>query len=98
MKRAFSYTIYPNNSVERFKSACKSFESGFPDAEKKNLIVDVDGTTIQMYRVDKNEVVFFDDYDVGAVFVESDLNLSPIIEDYWNKEVNPIGFSRVTLA
>ncbi len=41
--------------------------------------MDVDGSTIQIYRKDDKEVVVYDDYDVGAVFIKSDVDLSEIL-------------------
>lgn len=73
---AFDYTIWKDNSPEQFKKACASIERAFPDVDKEKLLVDVDGSTVQVYALDGKEAVVFDDYDVGAVFAKSDFDLS----------------------
>ena len=32
---------------------------------------------------DKKEIVVYEDYDVGAIYVKSDIDLSGTIKDYW---------------
>ncbi|MGN0682458.1 MAG: hypothetical protein ACI4JY_02170 [Oscillospiraceae bacterium] len=72
----FDYTVSPNNSPEQFRHACGIIEQAYPQATKRQLLVDVDGTTIQTYTKDGKDIDVFDDYDVGAVFVKSDIDLS----------------------
>lgn len=79
MKRDFHYSIYPENSPKHFKAVCTLIEGAYPDATKRKLAVDVDGSTIQLYTVSGKDIVVFDDYDVGAVFVESDIDISALI-------------------
>lgn len=76
----FDFTVYPDNSPEEFKKACGKIESLFPDAEKKKLLVDVDGSTIQTYVIDGKSIDIFDDYDVGAVYLKSELDLITIFK------------------
>lgn len=79
MTRNYHYSIYPENSPKQFKAICALIEGTYPDAKKRELAVDVDGSTIQLYSVDEKEIVVFDDYDVGAVFIESDVDLTKVI-------------------
>lgn len=72
----FDYTVFKENSPEEFKKACKKIESLFPNATKKRIVIDVDGSTIQTYTENGKDINVFDDYDVGAVFIESELDLS----------------------
>ena len=74
----FDYNVCPDNSPEGFKKACKKIEEHFPGLKKEALLVDVDGTTIQTYADHGKEIVVFDDYDVGAVFVKSEIELNAI--------------------
>lgn len=74
----FDFTIHPDNSPTEFKQACNKIEALFPKAIKRKLLVDVDGSTIQLYSQDGNEISVYDDYDVGAVFVKSEIDLSEI--------------------
>ena len=63
-----------------FRDTCRKIEEHFPDADKEKLLVDVDGTTIQSYLKRGLEIVVFDDYDIGAVFVQSEIDLREIME------------------
>lgn len=74
----FDYNIYPDNSSEMFKAACEKIESSISGLQKRDLLVDVDGTTMQVYGKDGKEIIVFDDYTIGAVFVQSDIALDKI--------------------
>ena len=78
---SYEYTIHPNNSPELFQSACALIDNNIKYTKKEELIVDVDGSTYQEYYIDNNKIVVFDDYDVGAVYVESDIDLSDLFND-----------------
>lgn len=78
----FEYSIYPDNSSSIFDETCEKIDRAFKDAEKQEKLVDVDGSTIQRFHIDGKKVVVYDDYDVGAVYVESDINLSGVVEEY----------------
>lgn len=77
-KYPFDYNIHPDNSPEMFKAACEKIESSISGLQKRDLLVDVDGTTIQVYDKDGNEIIVFDDYTIGAVFTQSDIVLDEI--------------------
>lgn len=74
----FDYNIYTDNSSKKFKEACKRIEQMYPNAIKKKLLVDVDGSTIQTYTEKGKDIDVYDDYDIGAVFVKSEINLDKI--------------------
>lgn len=71
----FDYTLFPDNSQDKFKAACEKLRRSFPKAEKQKLLVDVDGTTIQTFTIDGKEIDVYDDYDIGAVYIKSQINL-----------------------
>ena len=75
----YDFTIWRDNSPKKFKEACAQIERAYPNCTKKELLVDVDGSTIQVYYLGKKKVVVYDDYDVGAVYVLSDADLSNAI-------------------
>lgn len=77
MKR-YDYTIFPNNSKSHFEEACSKIEKTYPNIKKEKLLVDVDGSTIQTYIKNNSDIDVYDDYDIGAVFVKSDINLDDI--------------------
>lgn len=74
----YDYTIFPDNSAKKFKETCRKVEHNYANAIHKNLLVDVDGTTIQEYIINNKSVVVYDDYDVGAVFVKSEIDLDKL--------------------
>lgn len=74
----FDITIHRDNSPREFKKACESIEKFYPKADKKDLLVDVDGSTIQVYYVGEKKICIYDDYEVGAVYVKSEIDLSKI--------------------
>ena len=43
------------------------------------MLVDVDGSQIQVYKTPSGEIVVFNDYEVDAVYVDSDVNLDKIL-------------------
>jgi hypothetical protein len=74
----FDHTIYKENSPEKFDEACELIEQSFTDIQKDKLLIDVDGSTYQRYTKDGKIITVYDDYDVGAVYVIADLDLSHI--------------------
>lgn len=77
----YNYNIFPDNSPAHFKEVCRKIEKYFPNAKKSSLLVDVDGTTIQNYIFDNKEIDVYDDYDVGAVFVRSEVDLKELFHN-----------------
>lgn len=74
----FDYTILPYADDKIFNKALNLFESKFPDVQKEELLVDVDNTAIQIYVNQGQRIKFYNDYEVGAVYIESDIDLSDI--------------------
>ena len=71
----FDYTVYQNNSTDEFKKACNKIKEAFPNATIQKLLVDVDGSTIQTFTQDGKDIDVYDDYEVGAVYVKSEIEL-----------------------
>ena len=78
VKEMFDYTVCKDNSPHAFKTICQSIEKNFPSAKKQKLLVDVDGSTIQTYTENGKDIDVYDDYDVGAVYIKSEIDLSLI--------------------
>ena len=76
----FDISIYPDNSPSEFQKACERIEHAYPELIKERLLVDVDGSTIQIYKRDEEEVVIYDDYEVGAVFAMSDIDVRSALQ------------------
>lgn len=76
----FDYNIYTDNSPKKFKETCKKIEKEYPNAIKRKLLVDVDGSTIQTYTENGKDIDVYDDYDIGAVFVRSEIRLDEVFK------------------
>ena len=82
MRRQYQYSVWPDNSVEQFNKACTQIEKNIPIISKRKLVVDVDGSTIQQYTgLNNKEIVIFDDYEIGAVYIDSDIDLSRFFKE-----------------
>ena len=86
-KYKYDYNIYPDNSTKKFKEACRTIETEYPNIEKKKLLVDVDGSTIQVYGENENQIAVYDDYDVGAVYALSNLPLKNQMFELINNKI-----------
>jgi len=75
----YDYTIFPDNSPKEFKKACKMIQKALPNVTPHDLLIDVDGSTIQTFEYEGQEINVYDDYDVGAVYVISEVNLDNIL-------------------
>ena len=71
----YSYTILkePNNAL--FLTMCNTIENHFLQAAKDELLTDVDGTCIQAYRLPEGVIKVCNDYEVYALYVDSDVDL-----------------------
>ncbi len=74
----FEYTVYRDNSAKEFKRACAVIEQHYPDAKKGELLIDVDGSVVQTYTHQEKDIDIYDDYDIGIVYVKSEIDLSHI--------------------
>lgn len=79
-KRIYDYTIFPNNSPQKFDECCKKIEKEFSDLYKNKLLIDVDGSLIQTYKYNGKDIDVYDDYDVGAVYVKSEIDLDNLFK------------------
>ena len=75
----FDYTVYPDNNPKLFKETCTLIEKEITGLSKENLLIDVDGSTIQVYYYNNLEIKVLDDYEVGAVYIISEYNLDDIL-------------------
>ena len=75
----FSYTVAKETDNEAFVSVCALIESSFPTIEKEELLIDVDGSTIQIYHFNNETIKVFDDYYVDATYVDSEIDLNHLI-------------------
>lgn len=75
----FSYNISKNADQGAFFNTCSLIESKVKDIKKEKLLEDVDGTQIQIYTTPNGKIKVFNDYEVGAVYVDSEKDLNKII-------------------
>lgn len=76
----FSYNIAKNADKKAFDHACALIEAKANNIKKETILVDVDGTQIQIYNTPSGSIKVYNDYDVDAVYVDSELNLDHIIQ------------------
>ena len=72
----FDYNISPTNSKSKFQQACRLIEKEYPKCEKKSPLIDVDGTVIQTYTFNDKDIDVYNDFEVGAVYVRSEIKLN----------------------
>lgn len=75
----FTYNIAKEADNQEFEKACQRIESGITDLKKEDVLVDVDGSVIQIYRKNKSKIKVYNDYEVDAVYIDSDIDLAKII-------------------
>lgn len=75
----FTYNIAKNADIKEFKRACSLIESNMKEAKKAELLTDVDGTSIQIYDTKDGKIKVYNDYEVDAVYVDAEMNLSAIL-------------------
>lgn len=75
----YSYNISKKADQKAFNRACSLVESIYKDLIKGILIEDVDGTQIQIYALQAGEIKVFNDYEVDAVYIDSDVELGNIM-------------------
>lgn len=72
----FDYTIAKTADNSHFKWACEQIEKHIDNLNKDKLLVDVDGSTVQIYHADNGDIRIDNDFEIDAVFVTSDIDLS----------------------
>ena len=75
----FTYNIHKEADVKAFEEALNRIEKGVPDIRKDKLLKDVDGTLIQVYYAKGGKIKVVNDYEVDAVYADSDIDLENII-------------------
>lgn len=54
--------------------------------KKQKGLVNIDSAFIQVFEDDNNVIVVFNDYDVGAVYVKSTVNLDELFPNMRTRE------------
>lgn len=74
----FKYNIHKEADNDKFEAACKKIENSINDLHIEKPLIDVDGSVIQIYRTDNKKIKVCNDYEVDAVFVDSEANLDEL--------------------
>ena len=76
----FTYNISNTADTKAFSKACALIEKNIIDIKEQKLVNDVDGSQIQIYITTKGCIKVFNDYEVDAVYCDSDIDLSDILK------------------
>lgn len=71
----YDYTICTEFDEDIFNQQCKALEKNIPDIIKGQFLHDVDETKIQFYNIKGKEVKVVNDFEVDAVYIDSDIEL-----------------------
>ncbi len=85
-KYAFDYTLSPEIDDVIFNDACIKINKQFGYMKKQKGLVNIDSAFIQVFEDDNNVIVVFNDYDVGAVYVKSTVNLDELFPNMRTRE------------
>ena len=73
----FQYNICTEADRDIFEKQCKALENRIPNISKEELLRDVDGSETQLYLIGDKKVSVHNSFYIGAVYVESDIELEP---------------------
>lgn len=76
----FTYNISKIADNKAFKDACTKIEDSKLELVKDTPLVDVDGTVIQIYKSDGKKIKVYNDYEVDAVYIDSDIDLDMLFK------------------
>lgn len=72
----YDKTYNPYADQDKFFEVCAEVESKVPNLVKDRLLQDVDGSNIQSYNCKGKAITIFDDYEVDAIYLESEIDLT----------------------
>lgn len=76
----YSYTISKEPDNKLFLRVCSLIEKNITGLTKEELLIDVDGSLYQKYLLAQEKIVVRNDYEIYALYVDSDIDLTKIIE------------------
>lgn len=76
----YDYNICNQADEDIFEKQCKALERNIPNIVKSELLIDVDETQIQKYKINNSEIIVYNDYNIDAIYIKSDVEL----EQYFN--------------
>lgn len=75
----YSYNIAKNADEKAFSQTCSAIELSIGGIKKEELLTDVDGSQIQVYSTGTSKIKVYNDYEIDAVYADSDIDLSGIL-------------------
>ena len=81
----YNYCAYPEANETAFKKLCNALESVVANISKGDLLIDVDDSKLQFYAVNGAEIVVKNSYYIGAIYIESDVDLAPVADELKRK-------------
>lgn len=76
----FTYNISKVADNNAYKKVCASIVSGLANIKTVQSATDVDGSNVMEFTTDDGKTITaFNDYEVDAVYVDSEVDLSKII-------------------
>lgn len=73
----YTYSVCNVADEEIFSKQCVAIEEHLKSIEKKDLLEDVDGTKIQLYKFEKYIIKVVNSLYENAVYVESEIDIRP---------------------
>lgn len=72
----FNYTICNEPDAVLFGRQCKALENNISEIVKRDLLHDVDDSLTQIYEKDGARIVVHNSQYIGALFIESEIELT----------------------
>ena len=74
-----TYTLSDRPDNELFFKTCSLIEKHISEITKDKLLIDVDGSCFQTYHIPQGVIKVSNDFEVYAVYVDSDIDLTNIL-------------------
>ena len=75
----FSYNIEKKANTTAFEKICAKIKANVKGITNDERLTDVDGTQIQIYYTANGTIKVYNDYEVDAVYVDSEIELNNIV-------------------
>lgn len=75
MINMYEYSICNQADEDIFYKQCTALEKNIPDICKSDLLTDVDSSLIQVYQLNKLKIKVYNDTNIGAVYIKSQVDL-----------------------
>lgn len=76
----YKYNVHTDADEAKFKEQCQALEEHIPGLEKLELLHDVDDSKIQVYLLSGKEIVVYNSYYIGAVYIRSEVDLEQFLK------------------